>query len=324
MRHEAAWLRDYLVAGVEDPRINLQSVLTRHFLTRTVARDQFERLMEQECRFAAVMNWLLKLAGQAAGAEDLRVVLRALERGADNAEGTQVPAFVGQTFAQLRAGDKEWGGRNYIEEFLGGARWIEGHVQPYGPSLSVFRDLWQAALSPLTARLSRPTVLEPACGSANDYRFLEAYGLARLVDYSGFDLCAKNIDNARALFPGVQFEVGNAFAIDAPDAGFDVCFVHDLFEHLSLAGLETAVREVCRVTSQSLCVHFFNLDDIPEHIVRPVDEYHWNTLSLGRMLELFAAHGFSGQVVHVGTFLRRQVGCTETHNPNAWTFVLRG
>src|SRR5262249_28346975 len=30
-RHESAWLRDYLVAGVEDPRINLQSILSRHF-----------------------------------------------------------------------------------------------------------------------------------------------------------------------------------------------------------------------------------------------------------------------------------------------------
>ena len=36
MQHEPAKLRDYLVAGIEDPRINLQSILSRHFLVRSV------------------------------------------------------------------------------------------------------------------------------------------------------------------------------------------------------------------------------------------------------------------------------------------------
>ena len=55
MRHEADMLRDYLVAGVEDPRLNVQSVLSRHFLVRTVASDSFSALMDQEYRFAAAM-----------------------------------------------------------------------------------------------------------------------------------------------------------------------------------------------------------------------------------------------------------------------------
>ena len=33
MQHDAGMLRDYLVAGVEDPRLNVQSVLSRHFLS---------------------------------------------------------------------------------------------------------------------------------------------------------------------------------------------------------------------------------------------------------------------------------------------------
>ena len=125
-------------------------------------------------------------------------------------------------------------------------------------------------------------MLEPACGSANDYRFLHAYGLARLVRYTGFDLCAKNIENARALFPDVSFAVGNVFEIAAPDKAFDLCFVHDLFEHLSLEGMQAAVKEVCRVTRQGLCVGFFNMDEIRDHQVRPVDDYHWNRLSMRR------------------------------------------
>jgi hypothetical protein len=60
------------------------------------------------------------------------------------------------------------------------------------------------------------SVLEPACGSANHYRFLVRCGIARFLDYAGFDLCAKNLENARALFPEVRFGVGNVFAITEP------------------------------------------------------------------------------------------------------------
>jgi ubiquinone/menaquinone biosynthesis C-methylase UbiE len=144
-----------------------------------------------------------------------------------------------------------------------------------------------------------------------------------LVNYTGFDLCAKNIENARALFPGVSFAVGNVFEIAAPDKAFDLCFVHGLFEHLSLEGMQAAVREVCRVTRQGLCIGFFNMDEIRDHQVRPVEEYHLNRLSMARMRGLFADWGFAAQVVHIGAFLRQQIGCEQTHNPNAYTFLLR-
>src|SRR5207253_1689596 len=95
--------------------------------------------------------------------------------------------------------------------------------------MDTFCNLWKAALAhPALPPLS---VLEPACGSANDYRFLHAYGIAQLADYAGFDLCSTNIENARSIFPGVRFGVGNVFEITAPDKAFDLCFVHDLFEH---------------------------------------------------------------------------------------------
>jgi len=56
MQHEAAGLRDYLVREVEDPRINLQSIFSRHFLLRALFGERFLWLMEQEYRFAASMN----------------------------------------------------------------------------------------------------------------------------------------------------------------------------------------------------------------------------------------------------------------------------
>ena len=48
------------------------------------------------------------------------------------------------------------------------------------------------------------------------------------------------------------------------------------------------------------------MDEIRDHQVRPVDDYHWNRLSMARMKELFAGCGFAAQVVHIGTFLRQQ------------------
>ena len=164
-------------------------------------------------------------------------------------------------------------------------------------------------------------MLEPACGSANDYRFLEACGLARLVDYTGFDLCETNVANARALFPDARFLVGNVFEIAAPDQAYELCFLHDLLEHLSPAGLERAVQELCRVTRHGLCVNFFQMDEMPDPIVRPVEDYHVTTLSLARSEALFARHGFAVQALHIGSYLRTRISCDETHNPNAYTFL---
>ncbi len=340
-RHEAGVLSGYLVSGVEDPRLNLQSILSRHFLIGAATGEGLGALMDQECRFGAVMNWLVKLVGQFGDPEEPASILYALGRGADNAEGIEIPSFVVETFRALPATANGLIVPNYIQSFLSGLSFENGRTNPHQQSLDIFCRLWSRALlarSPETCssrssarnyfpRPSTPdprllSVLEPACGSANDYRFVRSFGIARLLDYAGFDLCETNVRNARVLFPGARFDVANVFDIPSPDKSFDLCFVHDLFEHLSLAGLLTAVKEICRVTRRGICVGFFNMDEIREHVVRPVEEYHWNKLSMARTRELFAGNGFTGQVIHIGTFLRQQIGCEETHNPNAYTFVL--
>lgn len=320
-RHDPAMLRDYLVADVEDPRLNVQSTLTRHFLLHAIFGERFAELMDAELRFAAAMNWLLQTAREITGAEDWQAIAAGLDSGADNAEGIALPGFLRSTRARLPATACGQNVPDYLGAFLRDATTWQGSAG-FSPSvLDAFMVLWRDALGPESPK-GRPAVLEPACGSANDYRYLEACGLARFLDYAGFDLCEANVANARALFPGARFEVGNAFAVAASDRAFDYAYVHDLFEHLSPAGLEAAVAEVCRVTRLGLCVGCFQMDEIEEHIVRPVDDYHVNTLSLERTLELFAGHGFTGEAVHIGTFLRLRFGCEHTHNPNAYTLIL--
>jgi len=37
---------------------------------------------------------------------------------------------------------------------------------------------------------------------------------------------------------------------------------------------------------------------------------------------MLASQGFLAQVIHIGTYLRETMGCDQTHNPNAYTFLL--
>ena len=314
MQYDAPFLRDYLVADVEDPRINVQSILSRHFLVAELFGARFEELMLHELRFAGAMNWLSRLAKSAGDTEERRAVLHALERGADNAEGIEIPRFVLRIFKSLPASAGGVTVPNYIQESL-----ADTGKETNAPSFDTFIKLWRTGLADESPR--GVSVLEPACGSANDYRFLEACGVARLIDYTGFDLCERNVANARALFPNARFAVGNAFEIAAADNAFQLCFVHDLLEHFSPAGMERAIDELCRVTRRGLCVHFFQMDEMPDHVVRSVGDYHINTLSLAKTEALFARNGFTIQPLHIGSYLRRRIGCDETHNPNAYTFL---
>jgi SAM-dependent methyltransferase len=320
MQHERAWLRDYLVAGVEDPRLNLQSILSRHFLLRVLFGDQFRALREQEYRFAVAMNWARDAARQCISAAEFNALLDAVRRGANQSGNIPIPQWVARIFALLPMSADGLTIPNYLERALGAPNPANPPVTPDEAGLDTFCDLWQKALA--TGSAAPVSVLEPACGSANDYRYLHRCGITKYLNYTGFDLCPKNIENARALFPNVRFEEGNVFEIAAADKSFDLCIIHDLFEHLSVEGLQAAVSEVCRVTRQGLCVGFFQMDEIRDHVVRPVEEYHWNLLSMARMRELFARHGFAAQVLHVGTFQREYVGGGQSHNPNAYTFLL--
>jgi ubiquinone/menaquinone biosynthesis C-methylase UbiE len=332
MQHEPAKLRQYLVAGVEDPRINVQSILSRHFLVRSLFGEKYRALMDHECRFAAVMNWFMTLDANS-DPEELSLVFHALQLGADNAEGIQIPRFILKTFVSLPDSLGSLEIPNYIETILNetsrsaslaALRGQRAGLMGINPSvaLNTFQTLWQQILAAEVPPAAPPTVFEPACGSANDYRFLHSYGISRFLDYTGLDLCAKNVENARSFFPEVRFEQGNIFEINAQENAFDLSFVHDLFEHLSIEGLHAAVKELCRVTRRAICANFFQMDEIPDHRVRPTDEYHWNLLSTDQIKKLFATHGFSCQVIHIKSFLRQEFGCDYTHNPNAYTFVL--
>ena len=96
-------LETYLVADVEDPRINVQSLLTRHFLIFTLS-GRHRGVADAELRFAACLNWILGFAKENPDAEALAGVRHALRCGADNAEGVELPHFLRETYRALSAG----------------------------------------------------------------------------------------------------------------------------------------------------------------------------------------------------------------------------
>ena len=187
----------YLVSGYQNPRINVQSILARHFLTGRLFGHEFDELMDEEIRFALTLNEILRL--------------RAVELGVKMGSFSD-PA----KHADVKRVDEAIEGRD--GEFI---------------------DRWRTALAERQA--VSISVLEFACGSANDYRTLAECGLARFLDYRGIDLTPKNIANARRRFPGVDFEVGDVTSLRYPDGSFDYVIASDLFEHLSIDGMGSAL-----------------------------------------------------------------------------------
>lgn len=319
MQYDGALLRDYLVSGVEDPRINAQSILTRDFLTTVLFGDRYAELTNQELRFALVMNWFEDLKRTAAEQEEFEAISHALRNKSDNAEGIEIPHFVLNTYDALPLQIGETIVPNYIEDFLSASETSNKQTGPSEQQIDTFQNLWKERLKNETDQII--SVVEPACGSANDYRCLDGAGLSRFLYYSGFDLCETNILNARTMFPRVRFDVENAFEIKAENNAYDYCIVHDLFEHLSIEGMETAVAEICRVTKKAICAGFFQMDEIQDHVIRPVDDYHWNRLSMAKTLSLFERAAAEVQPIHVDTFLRFRFNYSETHNKDAYTFI---
>ncbi|MQA03454.1 MAG: methyltransferase domain-containing protein [Streptosporangiales bacterium] len=182
-----------------------------------------------------------------------------------------------------------------------------------------YEKRWAEALRHRSAGPLR--VLEFACGSANDYRYFDSYGLARFLDYTGVDLSEANVANARRRFPDVDFEVQDVLALPYENGSYDYVLAFDLFEHLSPAAIEQAVREARRLARVGLVVSFFHMADQPEHVVQPVRRYFWNLLSAPRMRDLLAVGFDSVEVIKIRDLFRTGFGYGYSYNRNAWTMI---
>jgi ubiquinone/menaquinone biosynthesis C-methylase UbiE len=184
-----------------------------------------------------------------------------------------------------------------------------------------FAVAWAEALPAAPAR--RLSVIEPACGSANDYRCLDSYGIAPLLSYTGFDLTQTNITNALRMFPDIDFRVGDVQNIEAADNSYDWAVVHDLLEHLSPSAFNRAIDELCRVSRRGVMISFFYMLDTPDHNILPKRTYHFNELSKDRTEERFARHCSDVQWIHIRPMLADRYGFGDYYNERAWTMIAR-
>jgi len=281
---ERAWayrssevLDDYLVSGYQNPRINIQSILVRHVLTRRLFGDEFDELIDEEISFALGLNETLRLR-----ALELDVTMGSFTDPVKRAEVRRVEESIASREA----------------EFIG--RWD----------------------SVLAGRQAAPiSVLEFACGSANDYRVFAESGIARFLTYRGVDLTTKNIENGRRRFPDVDFVVGDVTNLPYPDDSFDYVIASDLFEHLSPDGLTQALGEAGRLAHHGVVLTFFRMSDIPEHVVHPRDVYYVNRLSRVRVEEQLQDRFTLIGATRIASWLADGYGYPHHYNRNAWTIV---
>ena len=180
-----------------------------------------------------------------------------------------------------------------------------------------FAERWRQALPPTGDRRLR--VIELACGSANDYRAFVDCGLAAHLEYFGVDLTEKNVENARRRFPGVAFEVGDVTDVRHPDGAFDYAIASDIFEHLSLDGMERALDEAMRLARRGLALTFFNMRESADHEDRPTKLYHWNRLSRPRIEARLRERFPSVRVMAIGPWLLEEHGYAHSYNPHAYS-----
>ena len=317
MKYDADHLDRYLVSDLEDPRVNLQSILSRSFLIDSVFPHEFTTLICQEFRFSICMNFILRLLKNTPNKVSRVAIFETLESRQEKCGNIRIPSYMHENFMAI------CGGPGDIPDYISLAlmdRLIDGDIYLPSSALSCFEQLWRDVLHGRSAE--RILVLEPACGSANDYRYLESYGMGRFLEYVGFDICEKNIANAHRRYPKVPFETGNILDMPFENNHFEYLFLHDLLEHLSPAALEIALTQIARVTRRQTCLNFFNMDDIDEHIIKPVKLYHWNTLSKNKICETLKQYAEDIDVVHIDSFLRENYHCDDYHNQQAYTLIV--
>jgi hypothetical protein len=261
----------YLVAGYQDPRINVQSILARHTLIRAIFGSEFDSLMHEELAWAVELNEAIRVR-----AAELGVTIRVTMNPARYADVERVTEVIADRVAEF------------------GWRWRDALDDRQAPPLRV---------------------LEYACGSANDY------GIARFLDYTGVDLNETNIANARQRFPDVNFRVGSVLSLPESDRSVDYVIGFDIMEHLSLSAMQHAMNSAVRICRRGLYFAFFIMDEVPEHVDRPVRDYHRNLLSAPQVRQEMARHFRTVQLIHIADMLKDAFGYTHSHTRRSYSLI---
>jgi len=306
-------LATYLSDMEQDQRINTQSILTRALLADTLWPGMFDALINEELRFGVVMTWLLE---QVKSGRDR---FKLIDDMCSPAGTAAFPTVVQETVAWLQTSSCPI--TDYATEALIYMPLDQSHSYLSESALNTFMMLWSSQLAGL--RADRITVIEIACGSGNDYKAIRDFGLAAHISYSGFDISWKNVHNAKALFPGVNFFEASVLDFALPDSAFDYAFVHDLLGHLSPDGMELALAEIMRIVRKEAWIHCYNAADIKCHEIRPFDLYFRNRLSIPKFVRSLEKCGASVDVIDISTMLNQKFGFVPDYTTSSVSFIAR-
>ena len=294
----------YLVQDVEHPAINVQSVLVRAFLLDRLFPDEEFDLVDEELYYAACCCHVLVGHRE----EWFRDFFDKVKAACPDEE---LPAF-------LRSEPRNRLGKRFVLSELC-SELANSIAEGFDDFTSPFEQGWKEWIR---GREYNPfKMLELGCGSANDYRYFDAYGLAALFTYSGMDVSKANIKNARNRFPETHFQQGDACAIEAEDQSFDVTLAFDLYEHLSHEALSMALSESLRVTKDELWMSLFNAADITTHQIKQVEDYHWNLLSLGELKSDIQSQGFDVEIISIAKLMEGRFEGYRHYNQEAYILI---
>ena len=187
------------------------------------------------------------------------------------------------------------------------------HGQDYDhPSRSKAYEIIEDICENVTHNGYMPTLLEIPAGMGTD---AEYYFSKQKLKYTGMELNPKQLEVNKERLPQIDFEEGNILDIDKPDNSFDIVYSRHIFEHLSLSAMETAINETIRVAKKAVVYVFFRMENIPDHLVRPVRVYHYNTLSKDKILSFIESIEKVDNVK--ATFIEGRV-----RGENNWIFVI--
>lgn len=308
-RHSSNFLDEYLVRNHEDPRVNIQSILTRSFVIDTLWPNQFDDLISDELRFGAIMCWFVKELGEG---KNRYCILDSISRS-----DPVLPKFITETYEWLES--KKCSIINYISAALSSDDPDHPEILLNQHALGTFEYIWSSLLHNRNAK--RVSLTEFGPGSANDYRYFDSFGIARFIDYHGIDISKKNVLNARRRCPNTFFSVGSIFNSGLPDDSVDYILAHDLFEHFSPQGLEVSLSEVMRICKKEAWLNFFNATYAEEHFFEPYDDYYWNKLSIKRLIESLHEVSSTVEVIVIQDMLNTKYNYGSFYNPQAVTII---
>lgn len=315
-RHNSEFLKNYLVQKIQDPRINPQSILSRQVIIDFIFQNKFSEIKFNEILFSAVMLWIYSNLNELSDRYLRDAVYFALKKRADNVEGFSIPQYVGNCFKILPLKADGQIVPNYLKNYF---ETTGNDGLPDETLLNTFSDLWANLFKSEKQMPQKPTLLEPACGSANDYRIIHSIGLNKFIDYSGFDISEKNIANAQTLFPQTRFFTASVYDLDFEKNGYNIIIVHDLFEHLSPAGIDYSLKKLSDYCRHIICLNFFNMDETEEHLITPYEDYYWNKLSVKKICKHLS--DFDLQIIHINSLFKEFFNIDNIYNPNAYTII---